>query len=100
MNGGTLFSEMIEYFGGENMPPSRSALIQQRSKIKVEAYQDLFKMTVNMVQDDRLYKGYRLFAVDGSDLHIPGNKNDVATYFPGVNGQRSYNLMHLNVLYA
>lgn len=99
MNGGTLFSEMIEYFGGENMPPSRSALIQQRSKIKVEAYQDLFKMTGNMVQDDRLYKGYRLFAVDGSDLHIPGNKNDVATYFPGVNGQRSYNLMHLNVLY-
>ena len=47
----------------------------------------------------RSYRGYRLFAVDGSDLHIPTNPHDPETFYPNSNGKKPYNLLHLNVLY-
>lgn len=99
MSGGTLFSEMLEFFEGKDSLPSRSALIQQRLKIKPEAFAQLFKLTCNIGKRNNLYKGYRLFAVDGSDLQIPLNRNDSSTYFSGTNGQKPYNLMHLNAMY-
>ena len=41
----------------------------------------------------------KLLAVDGSDIQIPVNPDDSASYFPGANGQKPYNLLHLNALY-
>ena len=46
-----------------------------------------------------LYKGYRLLAVDGSDIQIPTNPRDPESYFLGANGQKPYNLLHLNAMY-
>ncbi|WP_367568889.1 transposase [Lacrimispora sp.] len=40
-----------------------------------------------------------MFAIDGSDLHIPTNKDDPDSYFSRVNDQRPYNLLHLNALF-
>ena len=41
------------------------------------------------------YKGFRLLAVDGSDLHTPTNPDDTASFIPGSGGQKPYNLQHL-----
>ena len=35
----------------------------------------------------------------GSDLQFTANPNDPLSYFPGVNGQKPYGLLHLNALY-
>ena len=102
MHGGTLFSEILEYFcrdnGGTGLP-SVSAYLQQRAKIKRSAFEELFEATTNLDGQARHYHGYRLLAADGSDVQIPTNPKDRDTYFPGVNGQKPYNLIHLNALY-
>ncbi len=38
-------------------------------------------------------------AVDGSDIQIATNPDDKDSYMPGSNGQKPYNLLHLNALY-
>lgn len=41
----------------------------------------------------------RILAIDGSAIQIAINPNDIDSFFPGTNGQKSYNLLHLNALY-
>jgi hypothetical protein len=45
------------------------------------------------------YRGYRLLAVDGSDLQTPVNPQEKENYFHGEPGTKGYNLLHLNALY-
>ena len=59
----------------------------------------MFELFVQETDAPKLYKGMRLFAADGSDILIPANPDAPESYFPGVNGQSSYNLLHLDALY-
>ena len=52
-----------------------------------------------MTDKDRLYKGYRLLAADGSDIQIPTNPKHEDSYFSGANGQDPYSLLHLDAVY-
>ena len=99
MGGHSLRDEMLDCLDFEDMPATVSALVQQRSKIVPEALEYLFREFTNRCQKPKLYKGYRLLAVDGSDLQFSANPNDPLSYFPGVNGQKPYSLLHLNALY-
>ena len=99
MSGGTLFSEVLEYFSDKTDLPSVSAYLQQRAKIKYSAFEQLFRSTVNLSDENHLYHGYRLFAADGSDIQIPSNPMDEDTYYPGSHGHKPYNLIHLNAIY-
>ena len=99
MSGGTLFSELLEFYHDSDDPPSASALLQQRSKLKYHAFEDFFRLTVDLNNNQQLYQGYRLLAADGSDVQIPMNPKDEDTFFPGTNGQKPYNLIHLNAMY-
>ena len=99
MSGGTLFSELLEYYQDSNDFPSVSAILQQRSKLKYHVFEDFFRLTTGLNASPQVYQGYRLFAVDGSDVQIPCNPSDKNTFFPGANGQKSYNLIHLNAMY-
>ena len=98
MSGGTLFSEVLEYYENRSSIPTTSAFVQQRAKIKTSAFEKMFQMSGSLC-NCKLYKGYRVLAVDGSDLRIPLNPNDLDTYCPGTHGQQPYNLMHLNAVY-
>lgn len=99
MSGGTLFSELLDFYQDSSDPPSVSALVQQRSKLKYHAFERFFRLTVSLNRTPQVYHGYRLFAVDGSDVQIPYNPDDENTFFPGTNGQKPYNLVHLNAMY-
>lgn len=99
MSGGTLFSEILEYYQDSTEIPSVSALLQQRSKLKHRVFEDFFRLTVKLNCKPQLYHGYRLFAVDGSDIQIPVNPKEKDTFFPGANGHKPYNLIHLNAMY-
>ncbi len=99
MGGHSLRDEMLDCLDFKELPASVSALVQQRSKLLPEALEYLFQEFTNRCQKPKLYKGYRLLAVDGSDLQFAANPNDPLSYFPGVNGQRPYSFLHLNALY-
>ena len=87
MGGHSLRDEMLDCLDFKELPASVSALVQQRSKLLPDALEFLFREFTNRCHKLRLYKGYRLLAVDGSDLQFTANPNDQLSYFPGVNGQ-------------
>lgn len=99
MSGGTLRNELMNIFDFKNNTPSVSALVQQRSKILPLAFETLFHSFTDSFTQQKLYKGYRLLAVDGSDIRIPTNKDELASFYPGINDQKPYNLLHLNAMY-
>ena len=87
MGGHSLRDEMLDCLDFKEKPASVSALVQQRSKILPEALEYLFHKFTDCCHRPKLYKGYRLLAVDGSDLQFTPDPNDPLCYFPGVNGQ-------------
>lgn len=99
MEGGTLTTELLERFGCSRDTASASALVQQRSKLVPEAFPSLFDLFVRKTQPMKLYKGFRLFAVDGSDIQVPSNPDHTSSHYHGVNGQSSYNILHLDAIY-
>ena len=99
MEGGSLTGELLRYFGCSRYSPSSSAFIQQRQKINEFAFPALFSLFVKYSDEDRLYKGYRLLAADGSDIQIPTDPKHKDSYFPGTNGQTPYSLLHLDAIY-
>ena len=52
------------------LAPTASALIQQRKKISLEAFDSLFYSFSNAFSLDKTLKGYDPIAVDGSDIYV------------------------------
>lgn len=99
MEGGTLTTELLDFFGCSADAASSSAFIQQRKKINQEAFPSLFRTFVRKTDAIRTYKGLRLIAADGSDIQIPANPNHPDSFFSGTNGQSPYSLLHLDAMY-
>ena len=99
MGGHSLRDEMLDCLDFKETPATVSALVQQRSKLLPQALEYLFREFTDKCHRPKLYKGYQLLAVDGSDLQFTANPNDPLSYFPGVNGQKPYSFLHLNALY-
>ena len=97
-SGKSLNKEMLEIFGCKSNIASVSAFVQQRSKLKASAFEALFHNFTNKHTDIKLFNGYRLLAVDGSDINIPTDINDKLSSFQ-INGNMPYNLYHLNAMY-
>ena len=98
MESGSLKDELYNYFDLNINNPTSSALIQQRNKIKPEAFEWLLNEFNNQTRKNTVYKGYRLLAIDGTSLLISFDKNDYNTYVPQGN-QKEYNLFHINAMY-
>lgn len=94
----SLNNEIIDAFSGDTKMPSASAFVQQRSKILSSAFEDIFKQFTNRINAVKLFEGYRLFAVDGSDIHTPVISDDPDSYFKQ-GDSKAYSLYHLNALY-
>ena len=99
MEGGTLKTELLDFFGCSADAASSSAFVQQRKKINQEALPSLFRTFVRKTDAIRTYKGLRLIAADGSDIQIPANPNHPDSFFPDTNGQSPYSLLHLDAMY-
>lgn len=95
----SLPNEVMDYFGHTLAAPTASAFIQQRQKIMKEGFEYLFHLFVSDCQPlgSRLYRGYRLWACDGSDVNISRNPSDEETFIH--EGEKGYNMIHLNALY-
>ena len=71
----------MEYFNLNPSMPTVSAFVQQRNKVNYRAFESLFHTFTNAVDEQVLFKGYRLLAVDGSDLHTPTNKDEKGSFY-------------------
>ena len=94
----SLTNELITAFDMKSEMPSTSAFVQQRYKIKPEAFKAVFDgFSLQLINNTKT--DFRILAVDGSDVQIATNPDDQTSYHPGTNGQKPYNLLHLNALY-
>ena len=102
MHGGSMTHEIIDFFLEKGISVSTSAVVQMRDKLKAEVFRALllgFNKQMEEVSAPKTENGLRILAVDGSDIQIPVNTNDAESFFPGTNGQKPYNLLHMNALY-
>ena len=89
--------ELYEYFDYDVETVSLPGFIRSRSKIKEEAFKELMDVMNKAYPCNKKYKGYRLLAVDGSDLAIEKDENDKVSL--NRNQKDSYSIYHLNCLY-
>lgn len=102
MHGGSLTSEVIDFFSTDGRIVSSSAVVQMRDKLKAEAFRALmlgFNRQMEKISTPKAENGLRILAVDGSEIQLPTNPDDEDSFFPGANGQKPYNLVRLNALY-
>jgi len=99
MGSQTLGKELMEFYDYDPKMVSVSAIVQRRSKILPAAFQYLFHKFNETFSQTNFFHGYRLYAVDGSDIHIPTIPDDHSTYYNVDADSKGYNLMHLNTLY-
>ena len=93
----SLPNELIDMFKGSENMPSVSAFVQQRDKVKPEAFEAVFNKFTNKIAVDTV--NMPILAVDGSDVRLPTNPDDKLTYLPGSKAQDPYNSLHINALY-
>lgn len=99
MGGNSLKLELMKYFSYDVETATCSAFVQQREKILPEAFEFLFHRFTSSAVNPNYYDGYRMLAVDGSDLCIAHNPNDEENYFRASENAKGYNLLHLNAIY-
>lgn len=98
MESGSLTNELIDLFHSSSDMPTVSAFVQQRNKIKPEAFRTIFERFSGKVLTD-ISKKMSILAIDGSDVQIATNPKEQDSYYPGTDGRKGYNLLHLNALY-
>lgn len=81
LGSGSVEKELLEYFDYDTYTVTGSAFTQQRDKISSSVFKSLFKQFTHHFDHYKTFMGYRVVAVDGSDLHIPHNPMDPETYF-------------------
>lgn len=99
MGGNSLYKELLESQGYDVNTATTSAFVQQRNKLLPSAVEFLFHQFTQSYTDIKDYRGYRVLAVDGSDLHIATDSADTDTYFQSQPNTKGYNLLHLNAAY-
>ena len=99
MGGGTLRNELIDHFHCSADMAAAPAFVQRKAQLLPEALEYLLHRFTEATAKERLYKGYRLLAVDGSDLQIFADPKDADSYYPGTTGQKHYSMLHINAVY-
>ena len=105
--------ELILGFTGKSLPKelldlddpvTASAFVQQRDKLTMKMFKDLFVHSSKSAPCRKKFHGFRLLAIDGSDLNTPYRTNSSfynkgsAKKKDGTSG-RGYNSVHLNAMY-
>jgi len=98
MGGNSIRKELTEYFDFDTDTVTPSAFVQQREKLLPFALEHLLHEFTHSFNHTKTYRGYRLFAIDGSSISIPCNPDNKESYIKqGKN--KGYNLLHLNAMY-
>ena len=99
MRGNTLNKELYDYYKDRDKHVSTSAFVQQRGKLLLDAFSYIFYAFNEMCLDSGTYKGYHLYAVDGTDVNIFRDENSETYIKPQSNTTAGFNQFHVNALY-
>ena len=101
LEGGSLKDELYKLFGYNLDTPTVSSFIQARDKIRPDAFHTLFNLFNDKTRKTKLYKGYRLLAVDGSTLPITSEiKDKKTTILNANNSDKPFSAFHLKLLFC
>jgi len=99
-SGGSIHKELRIYYENkykDRERPSASAFVQQSNKLKPEAFTLLASIYGENIKSEKKYHGYNLWAVDGTDLTVAGNKSE-ETHIK-INQYCHGNIIHNNLIY-
>lgn len=99
IGGQSINSELVSYYFERGISVSAAAYIQQRRKIKLEAFRNIFTNFNSSFSRFKTYNGYRLFAIDGCKIHIPYNPFDPQTSCFNGENKKIFNLLHMDAVY-
>lgn len=99
MEGKSIKKEMFKYFNYSKDTVTSSAFVQQRSKIKPNVFRELLCNFTDSFPVNKLYKGYRVIACDGSNLITLSNPKDEKYHFNYLKNAKPFNKSHINALY-
>ena len=100
MQGGTIGKELSKL----GIDVTASGFIQRRDQILPDAFEFLFREFSRTLPAQRTVKGYRIYAVDGSDVLSPPNPDSELYVKPAPankNGviPKTWNMSHINAMY-
>jgi len=99
MGGNSIYKELLESHGYDENTATTSAFVQQRDKILPCFFEYLLHEFTKAHTAPLTYRGYRLFAVDGSSLHVPTDPGDLETYCQARPDRAGYNLMYMIAMF-
>lgn len=91
----SLPTELDLFFEEQGLSVSKQAFSKARYKISSQAFEDIFDFT----KQPKTYDGYRVFAIDGSDIAVDHNENNAAEFGLKTNNHSSYPMARLSALY-
>lgn len=97
-SGKSLATELMHYFQYAPDAATTPAFVQQRDKVRPDAFLSLLSNFNQQFPRSLSFQGYQLLAVDGTDLLIPTDPDDTDTYSKGQD-LKGFNLLHINALY-
>lgn len=98
----SLPTELDLFFEEKDFSVSKQAFSKARYKISSQAFEDIFQMSTDIFQftsHPKTWDGYRIFAIDGSDIAVAHNKNNETEFGLKKNNHSSYPMARLTVLY-
>lgn len=86
MKGGTLDTELYNSFVKQGINISAPALIQRRRILKAEIFKEILRRFNDTRPNEKLYKGYHVWAIDGSDFPLAPKKD--SQYYMGTTKEK------------
>lgn len=99
MGSGSLNKELLDYFSIGSRNVSASAFVQQRQKVKPEAFEHIFHEFTRSLPFPQHMDGYRLLAVDGCKLCSVQNPEEQENYYKTFPTKKGFNVHNINALY-
>lgn len=95
MQGGCLQKELHE----ANIDASPSAFVQRRKKLDLSVFESVLEYFNLQCDDKKKFKGYRVFAVDGTTVNMARDVNAETYMKPTKKNSLGFNQMHVTPLY-
>ena len=98
----SLPTELDLFFEEKDFSVSKQAFSKARYKISSQAFEDIFQMSTDIFQftsHPKTWDGYRIFAIDGSDIAVAHNKKNETEFGLKKNNHSSYPMARLTALY-
>lgn len=98
----SLPTELGLFFENRDISVSKQAFSKARYKISSNAFEEIFKMSTDIsrfTKTPKTWDGYRLFAIDGSDITVDHNANNVTEFGLKTNNHCSIPMARLSALY-